>query len=342
MQYITGFSISIFLVFLLLLKRKNKADWILIYWLLAVAAHIGLYYLDYSQKMEDFDFLTGFSIPFPLLHGPFLFSYTSLLLNPKRKAYLINLFLIPFYRLPASEKLFVFQNEGVGYENFIAVNAIIILLSGILYSLFSYYLVYKHKHHLKHQLARIEGKTLDWLKFLSLGLAVVWIFVILGENDWIFSCVVLFVILIGVFGIRQGNVFVEPVINMPHSNTKYEKSGLDERQKNELISNLEDLIAKEKPYLNPDLSLQSLSARLNTQANYLSQLLNDYYETSFYDYINSKRIEEFCSILESGELEHYKLVEIAYKCGFSSKSTFNRNFKRFKGKTPSQYKNEVK
>lgn len=295
-------------------------------------------------------------MPFPLLHGPFLFIYTSLLLHPNKKIsrywphfvpfVVLHLLLLPFYSLPTNEKLFVFQNNGVGYEQFVIVNAILIFLSGIAYFTISYVLIYRHKKQIKHSLSQIEGKTLDWLRLLSFGIGAVWLFIIVGDNDLIFSGVVLFIVLIGIFGIRQNNVFS----NFPSEDqkttsrskeSKYEKSGLSNEKKASILKMLEQLIKNDKPYLNPELSLTELAELINTQANYLSQVLNEHFELNFYDFINSKRIEEFCGRIKSNAFKNYKLMEIAYDCGFNSKSAFNRNFKRIKGKTPSEYQKEV-
>lgn len=356
MQYISGITISIFLVLLLLVKRKNNAELLLMYWLLALAIHIGLYYLDTNDEIGNYSFLIGLSIPFPILHGPFLYSYTSLLLNPKRKIsnywfhflpfVFLNLFLIPFYSLSAKEKLYVFQNEGVGYEMFVVVNFALIFLSGIIYVTFSYLLIQKHKNNIKHKLSQIEGKTLDWLRFLIIGMGVIWLFVFIGNNDLIFSATALFVILIGILGIRQNSIFTnlqstDIAEQAPLDFEKYKKSGLSLEKKVDLVKRLELLIQVEKPFLNHELSLNELAKKIDIQPNYLSQVLNENFELNFYDFINSKRIDEFCDRLKQKEFEHYKIVEIAYECGFNSKSAFNRNFKKFKGITPSKYKKEL-
>lgn len=352
MQYIAGITIAIFLSLLLIIKRKSKADYVLMCWLITLALHIGLYYIDQSGSIEQYSFLTGFSIPFPLLHGPFLFTYTSLLLRPDRKVasywlhflpfVLVNVALIQFYSLPASEKLYIFANDGVGYESLVMVNAILILLSGIIYFTISYLLINKHKKSIKDNLSRIEGKTLDWLRFLTIGLGVIWLCVLIGNNDLIFSGVVVFVTLIGIFGVKQNNIFSQGQLVMDDTQAKakvakYEKSGLGVEHKVTLIESLDQLIKNEKPFLNPELSLNDLAQKIDTQQNYLSQVLNEHFEMTFYDFINLKRVDEFCAKVNNNELKNYKLVEIAYECGFNSKSAFNRNFKRFIGKTPSEY-----
>lgn len=356
MQYTTGITISIFLVCLLIFKKKNRADWVLMCWLIILALHTWLYYLDYSNTIGSFSFLIGLNIPFPLLHGPFLFIYASKLIHSKTKVsklllhflpfIIINIMLIPFYKLSPTEKLYIFQNNGIGYETFVIINTILIFLSGVIYPSMCSFLIQKHRKNIKQNLSQIEGKTLNWLQFLTLGLGLIWILVFIGNNDLIFSGVVLFIILIGIFGVLQNNIFSNEtyVTNTRAKSTKdikYEKSGLNDVDKKSLIIKLEEIIEHEKSHLNPELSLKQLADKIDTHPNYLSQILNEHFQMTFYDYINSKRVEEFCLKMKNNELKNYKLIEIAYECGFNSKSAFNRNFKRFKGKTPTEYKNEL-
>lgn len=356
MHYLAGTFIAIFLILLLATKRKGQADWVLMGWLTVLSIHTALYYLDVTDQIKNYGHLAGVSIPFPLLHGPLLFLYTTLLIDPLKNAWrywwhfapflIINLALLPFYQLPVVQKVYIFENEGVGYESFVFINSILILLSGLTYATICLVMIRKHKASIKNKLSSIEGKTLDWLLFLTLGLGIIWLLVAIGMNDLIFSGVVLFIILIGIFGIRQHSIFS----NQPNDNTddplnlttkKYEKSGLNDQNKIELVRRLEQLITEDKPFLEPELSLDELARRVHAQPNYLSQVLNEHFQLNFYDFINSKRVDEFCLKMNDPRFSHYKLVEIAYQSGFNSKSSFNRNFQRFKKTTPSDYKRHL-
>ncbi len=59
---------------------------------------------------------------------------------------------------------------------------------------------------------------------------------------------------------------------------------------------------------------------------------------NFYEYVNNYRIEEFKRLLLEPKYENIKFLNIAFDVGFNSKSTFNTSFKKFTGKTPSEYK----
>ncbi|MFK7948089.1 MAG: helix-turn-helix domain-containing protein [Saprospiraceae bacterium] len=105
---------------------------------------------------------------------------------------------------------------------------------------------------------------------------------------------------------------------------------------NENKERLTQLMNTEKPYLNPDLTLSELSKQLNLTPNFLSKVINLGFEKNFNEYINSHRVEAFKNRLQEGET-HLSLLGMAYECGFNSKATFNRTFKKMTGFTPSQF-----
>jgi AraC-like DNA-binding protein len=57
----------------------------------------------------------------------------------------------------------------------------------------------------------------------------------------------------------------------------------------------------------------------------------------FYDFVNTYRIEEFKEMIAARKNLQFTLLSIALDCGFSSKTSFNRYFKKATGQTPSEY-----
>ena len=68
-------------------------------------------------------------------------------------------------------------------------------------------------------------------------------------------------------------------------------------------------------------------------------LSNEMEGKNFYNFINSLRIKEFIKIASLPENKKYTMISLAYDCGFSTKSTFNKHFKLQTGKTPTQFFN---
>ena len=58
---------------------------------------------------------------------------------------------------------------------------------------------------------------------------------------------------------------------------------------------------------------------------------------NFNDFINNYRIEAVKENLKKGEHKKTTLLGIAFDCGFNSKATFNRAFKKSTGLSPKDY-----
>ena len=100
---------------------------------------------------------------------------------------------------------------------------------------------------------------------------------------------------------------------------------------------LENLMNNEKLYLETQLNLQQLAVQLNTNPQTISKVINDGFGQNFSDYINSLRVGAVVEQLKSGAHQKFSLNGIAFDCGFNSKTTFNRAFKKVTGRTPSEY-----
>jgi putative transcriptional regulator, araC family len=118
---------------------------------------------------------------------------------------------------------------------------------------------------------------------------------------------------------------------------EYRKSGLKAEEAPELHQQLLRLMQTEKPYLEPKLSLTQLAERLGVLPNHLSQIINQYEEKNFYDFVNSYRVEEFIALAKKDTDKNFNLLGLAFEAGFNSKSSFNQVFKKFKGQTPSEF-----
>ncbi len=81
-------------------------------------------------------------------------------------------------------------------------------------------------------------------------------------------------------------------------------------------------------------TLQELSANIGYEYTYLSKYFKSSMKISYTAYLNQLRIREACKLLQKQTLS---ISEIAFQCGYDTVRTFNRNFIRITGKTPSAY-----
>lgn len=90
----------------------------------------------------------------------------------------------------------------------------------------------------------------------------------------------------------------------------------------------------------PRLTLSELAAQLGTNRTTLSNYLNQELGTTFYDYINSKRISRAEELL-SNPACRYSVEQLAELSGFNSLSTFRRAFHKKHGMSPQRYRENM-
>ncbi len=393
MIFIAGIVISIFLSALLLFKKnRSPGDNYLLCWFILITIHQFYYYFDHSDLFTEYTSIIGFDLPIPLMHGPFLFLYASALVGklPERKinrllhflpALICYLYLVDFYLLTGEQKLYIIDHEGVGYEAFLTIRFAAIIISGITYVLLTILLLRKHQRKIKENFSDIEKINLKWLQYLNFGIGIIWLTVIFGTEELTFVAVVIYVLFIGVYGIRQTPIFtnngmpaegsdlypenlspgladtVPPSIESELQEKeariltdttkplpvreKYKKSGLNNQDLETINMQLTGLMETEKLYTDPEITLGDIAQKLHIHPNYLSQVINTVFNKNFYDYINEQRVEEFLRIVKDPKNQHFTLLSLAFGCGFNSKSSFNRNFRKVTGQSPSHYLREI-
>ena len=84
-----------------------------------------------------------------------------------------------------------------------------------------------------------------------------------------------------------------------------------------------------------ELSLTKVAKATNMNANYLSEKFKKTTGMNFVSYIARTRYEKARILLHDVDV---RVSEIAFAAGFQSLSQFNRIFKKFSGKSPTEYR----
>lgn len=121
------------------------------------------------------------------------------------------------------------------------------------------------------------------------------------------------------------------------SEEKYKTNRMADSECKELYAKLAAYMKTERPFTNPDLKMGDLASALETSSHSLSYLLNQYLKQSYYDFINEYRIAEFKKLVVDSQYSRYTLTALAELCGFSSRASFFRSFKKSSGVTPNEY-----
>ncbi len=97
------------------------------------------------------------------------------------------------------------------------------------------------------------------------------------------------------------------------------------------------LLEKEQLYENPNLTLLDIARKLDTNQTVISKMINQGFKMNFNDFINSYRIKAVIHLLKNKEHQKQTLLGISIDCGFNSKTTFNRCFKKSTGLSPRDF-----
>lgn len=94
----------------------------------------------------------------------------------------------------------------------------------------------------------------------------------------------------------------------------------------------------EESYADPDIRLTHAARHSGASPDHLNRLLQRFAGTTFHHLLARYRIEKSLELLHE---KNYTLTEIYSRCGFNSPTTFDRQFKKWAGCLPSEYKKRL-
>ena len=118
---------------------------------------------------------------------------------------------------------------------------------------------------------------------------------------------------------------------------KAKKVLLSDKECETIKRRIKHCMEKERPYVNKSMRLIDLAGSLGVSLNTVSYVLNQYMHTSFNDFVNTYRVEEFKRKASDVRYSQFTLSALAEECGFGSHASFFRTFKKITGITPNEY-----
>ncbi|WP_347216481.1 helix-turn-helix domain-containing protein [Chryseobacterium sp.] len=142
---------------------------------------------------------------------------------------------------------------------------------------------------------------------------------------------------------NQQKQIITPTVVLPKSNSDAEKTShkISKEKEEEILQKLEEFEQSDR-YLNKNMSLSMLSAQMEINTKYLSEVINNNKEKNFNGYINKLRINHIAQLLRTDStFLNYKVSYLAEYSGFSSHSAFTTVFKSVTGMSPNAYIQEI-
>ena len=358
-----GYLFALILLFRYFTRRKTS-DIILAVFLIITGLRCTAYTIGFMGWYDDFQNtkINYFLIDFSLILGPIVYFYVKSITQPGFRfmkndiwhavpwlAYAVLQAFI--YVFDAQQPGFDEVQNGILYEKInYTIGIYMVILGVISRSVYFYHaakLFYVFRNKIKEFFSNTYKVELNWLRnflVVYLGLFLLRIgfiatnqfFVQMSwtQNWWwylIASIVLVYLGMMGIFadlGKLSDLEFIEPK-ELDNSSEMDELTPLKET----VSTYMED----QKAFLNPDLTLAELSKMVSIPTNQLSKVINTGFGKNFNDFVNAYRVEEVKEALSNPAFSHFSVLGIAFECGFNSKATFNRVFKKMTGHSPTEY-----
>ena len=376
---VVGALQGLLLVAVLLAQRNNRtANRLLASLMAASTLYLASSVYHATGLFERYPHFFGIAYPMPWVFGPLVYLYAVAASDRSwrfRRRHLLHFLpaavvaitAAPYYMMSGAEKIAFYQRLLAG-----EVPARLAILeptkfpSGIAYTVLTALYLRRHRRQIEDSYSNTARRNLTWLGWLAGGAAGIWLIATtlqitdLGQRlreDHVSLAIALFVYAIGYMGLRQPEVLryataefavVRPQPQQPPPPAessapapRYERSGLDEDEAEQLRTSLFAVMDGEQPWKDSELTLSDLAGRLNSTPHKLSEVLNDQVGQTFYDFVNGYRVREVQRRIQAGDAQRLKILALALDAGFASKSTFNAAFKKHTGGTPSDFRQAV-
>ena len=274
----------------------------------------------------------------------------------------VTFMLFAFYRFPRelrldwiNQEIFVYGAGYIGMDFWCKVMR-------VLYCIACLRLIVKYKDLLKATHSNIEKVDITWLRLLVIGFLVVTVMEsilslanligVITHYDFQHYDLAIFEFM----GLSGYYVLFMLVCTLVFTSMRYFSSFEAVRQKDrdaakkpapekllnpEFADKIDAIMRNQKPYLQPDITLDMLAETLTMPAKDLSMIINRHFHNNFYEFINSYRIEEAKGLLADAKNKAKTITDIYLEVGFNSKSVFNTFFKKLVGMTPTEYRQRI-
>ncbi|WP_339335788.1 MULTISPECIES: helix-turn-helix domain-containing protein [unclassified Croceitalea] len=361
-----------FLLYSRFVKNKRIPDVLLACILLIMCYHRTTYTIGFMGWYDTFrnTKINYYLVSMEMLTAPLIYFYVKSVVTPGFKFVKTHLlhalpwvlfFMLKLVILIYDAQQLEFAEVQNGYlvVNFQwpYLNPLVTVISSaqmLLYLAFSFQLFYTYKHNIQQFFSNTFKKELNWIRnFLFIysfifvyGLIQILVDEIIVEMSWtqkwwiqFFSALAL--LYFGVKGYFTDFNFLKD-FEVAKNKPQTKRSEVLDEGITKGKENVNALFKKDKVYLDPELNLAQLSKKLGVPRSEASEIINLGFGVNFNDFVNQFRISEFKQRLQGGAHKQFSLVGLAFECGFNSKATFNRVFKKEVKLTPTEYLESLK
>ena len=308
------------------------------------------------MSTEAFIHFSLLNAPLWLLYGPLVYLYSRRVITGKgvcrSDAFFLLVVLIfvvllgPYYILDTESKIFVWKEKALFDHVWLPTYIIWVIMP-----IMAFYGFLALRHFGPE--ARSGYRENTWLLWFLAGyfgyVLAFFAFITLTRLGWLnpaydYFVDIVIVFFIGVltfFGFVQPEIFEGKRVRQLIPFVKYQKTGLSDMVSMEFKEKLVNLMWQEELFLEPTLRMDDVAKRLKLSRNHTSQVINQHFNLSFFDFVNKYRIEKAKELLTEGRASDSSITQIAYDSGFNNRASFYKAFKKFEGMTPTQFQHQA-
>lgn len=356
--YLSGFSEFIILIFVTVLfvkksqtKRPNQV--LAIAFLSLFCYNIFTIYFFYAVETKSHTLLSYYyplDVFWAMLLGPSLYFYVRITFGYSDSFKKIKtwLHLLPLLPIMAYNVYFAIQPVEtriyLTIYDFNKLGILNILINITFYVQVTSYLIYSYLFIRKRNRENDMTLNLKWLKPLVIITVILLIITfplcIWYNNNYVNTMAIFIVTDILVLYLFLKSIFATGLFMQTPIQAEQKESVLkiDDETQDFYLEVLLNKIKKEEIYLSENCSLESISAAFNIPRHHISYILNTVLEKSFNDFINEYRVQHACQLLSGNRDKQITIEAVGMECGFRSRSSFYRAFKKHTGLTPIEYR----
>jgi AraC-like DNA-binding protein len=371
MEYLYVICIGLLIFFSFsLLTKKNKplSEKIFSFWIILLLVTVVSFFLYYKGIARQYPLYITLICDSHLLHGALLYLYIRAFTNPSFTLKRLHLWHLTPMIVLILTKLFLnfvlgemqcYMEGGCVEED----NVFVMMTYLYKYLVLGGYILATWKTGNKYRKNASAPRDIirsDWVKQICLGVTFLYFGILLIQiGRLVFPYLfwermllgnilaTLFIFIFLYIGNSYAYLFISPsrkrFVNLSENFVAADCRQQEINNSLEIIFNkLEELMKVRSPYLQPHLTLKELAELIDGNPGLISQAINRHAGCNFNEYVNGYRVEKLKELLSDPSNWNFKIMALAADCGFTSKSTLIRIFRKQTGKTPGEYLHNVK
>jgi len=365
-------SLAILTVFVIMVLKPNREANLFLSLFIMVSALSYLPFLLWSFELWlAGDILTIIFMPSNALHGVFIYFYTVILTGQKKipgSKHIVHLSvyfaLLVFYILS-----FIINDSPRIEGQLLTINTLYMvgigMVNSLTYVVVSFIKMKRYSGDIRNYFSEVKNRDINW--FVKILITPLIFLLVSNSGFWyaffthpspIVTTVILLTLCVSMF-VTLSYLINQPVIvtqnrkmydliqdskaeELKKDTDKYAKLGIDLPLQKSSAKKIDEYMQRQKPFLDEKLTIKDLSEKVGIPYYHISVVINNIHGKNFYNFVNEYRIAEAVAALKAEKNREAHIIDIAFDCGFNSKSTFNTVFKQITGMTPSAYRKTIK